>query len=311
MNGAVIRGRLAWPQITQKGVDLHGTHTQHPGVYGRGLGNASSSRWHGISHRFTWVHTRGRGRGEKGDLPMKRTRYGERDYAFGQLMLTLRTQLGLTQASLAQQLRVSRRAVSTWELGSNYPASAHLKQLIVLGMRASAFPAGHEEEEIRALWRAAHQKVLLDEPWLQGLLGTRHPRLALVAPQSDEQAVAQPARGPRVDWGDALDVPAFYGREEELALLSQWVAEARCRVVSVLGMGGIGKSALAVTAMHRLAAQFEVVIFRSLRDAPACSALVEGCLQVLAPNVLRELPDSLEERLRLLMEQLRARRGPL
>ena len=157
---------------------------------------------------------------------MKRFPYGEPDYAFGQLMLTLRTHMGLTQASLAQQLRVSRRAVSTWELGSNYPATAHLKELIVLGMRASAFPAGHEEEEIRVFWCAAHQKVLLDEQWLQGLLGTRHTRLVLVSSQSDEQtnadeqAVAQPALGPRVDWGEALDVPAFYGREQELARLS-------------------------------------------------------------------------------------------
>src|SRR5713101_5606415 len=120
--------------------------------------------------------------------------------------------MGLTQSGLAQRLGISRRAVSTWELGSNYPATAHLKELIVLGMRASAFPAGHEEEEIRAFWRAAHQKVLLDERWLQGLLGTQHPRLVLVAPQSDEQtnadeqAVAQPALGPRIDRGDALDV---------------------------------------------------------------------------------------------------------
>jgi len=68
--------------------------------------------------------------------------------------------------------------------------------------------------------------------------------------------------------GEALDVPSFYGRKEELALLSRWVVEARCRVVSVLGMGGIGKSALAVTVMHRVAAHFEVVIWRSLRDAP-------------------------------------------
>src|SRR3989442_7765276 len=139
---------------------------------------------------------------------MKRSLYGERDYAFGQLMLTLRTHMGLTQASLAKLLGVSRRAVSTWELGSHYPASAHLKELIVLSMRASAFPAVHEEEEIRDFWHAAHQKVLLDERWLQELLGTRHPRLVLVAPGSDgqtnadEQAVAQLAVGPRVDWGE-------------------------------------------------------------------------------------------------------------
>ena len=157
---------------------------------------------------------------------MKRSLYGERDYAFGQLMLTLRTQMGLTQASLAQRLGISRRAVSTWELGSNYPATAHLKELIVLGVELGAFADGREAEEIRALWRASHQKVQLDERWLQGLLGTRRPQLVLVAPQSDEQtnageqAAAQLAVEPRVDWGDALDVPSFYGREEELALSS-------------------------------------------------------------------------------------------
>jgi transcriptional regulator with XRE-family HTH domain len=140
---------------------------------------------------------------------VKRSLYGERDYAFGQLMLTLRTQMGLTQARLAQQLGISRRAVSTWELGSNYPKAAHLKELIVLGLELGAFPAGREEEEIRAFWRAAHQKVLLDERWLQGLLGTQRPRLVLVAPQPDEptNAVEQTVARP------ALNAPTFSGRE--------------------------------------------------------------------------------------------------
>ena len=39
-----------------------------------------------------------------------------------------------------------------------------------LAVRASAWPAGREEEEIRALWKAAHQKVWLDEAWLSALL---------------------------------------------------------------------------------------------------------------------------------------------
>jgi len=60
--------------------------------------------------------------------------------------------------------------------------------------------------------------------------------------------------------------------------------------------------------MHRVAARFEVVIWRSLRDAPGCSALLDECLQVLAPQPLREMPDSLEGRLHLLMESMRDRR---
>src|SRR5262249_8102141 len=164
------------------------------------------------------------------------------------------------------------------------------------------FAVGREEEEIRALWRAAHQKVLLDEPWLHELLSPpAAPRGDVAGEQTRgaDMVSAPPAAGePRLDWGEALDVPSVYGREEELALLCQWVVEARCRVVSVLGMGGIGKSALAVTVMHRGARQFEGVLWRSLRDAPSCDALVEECLQVLAPQQLRERVDSLEGRLR-------------
>src|SRR5207302_6269984 len=49
----------------------------------------------------------------------------------------------------------------------------------------------------------------------------------------------------------------------------------------------------------------QVVIFRSLRDAPSCDALLEGCLQVLAPESLAQAPQSLERRLSLLLEELR------
>ena len=245
---------------------------------------------------------------------MKRSSYGERDYAFGQAMLTLRTALGLTQAGLAELLHVSRRAVGEWELGSSYPKAQHLQQVITLAVRASAFPTGREAEEIRAFWQAAHQKVLLDERWLQELLGTQRPRLASGAPgpveqtRSSEQVGAQPARGPRVDWGDALDVPSFYGREEELATLEQWVVQERCHVVSLLGMGGIGKSALAVQVMHRLADQFDVVIFRSLRDAPSYEALLDECLRVLTPQPLSLVPVGLEPRISRLLEHLRSSR---
>jgi len=190
---------------------------------------------------------------------MKRSSHGERDYTFGQKILTLRTSVGLTQAGLADRLGISRRAVAEWEAGNSYPKADHLKQLIVLGVRQQAFAVGREAEEIRALWKSAHQKILLDEQWLYELLNKQRTRLTLVTPLANEQSIIQPAQSPRVDWGDAPMVPTFYGRERELATISQWVIEDRSRVVSVLGMGGIGKSALATSAMYRLAAHFEAV----------------------------------------------------
>ena len=245
---------------------------------------------------------------------MKRTLYRERDYAFGQLMLTLRTSIGLTQAGLADLLHISRHAVAEWEAGSSYPRAERLKEFLTLCVQQQAFPAGREEEEIRALWRAAHQKVLFDEPWLAALLDRPRPALPLLpavpldAPSPGELLAPQPTPGPRLDWGEALDVPSIYGREQELATLPRWVVQERCRMVSVLGMGGIGKSALVVRAMQQMAGHFDVVLFRSLRDAPDCSALLDNCLQVLAPESLARLSQGLERRLSLLLEELRTSR---
>jgi WD40 repeat protein/transcriptional regulator with XRE-family HTH domain len=236
---------------------------------------------------------------------MNRSFYRERDYAFGQRILTLRTQLGLTQTGLGERLHISRRAVTEWEAGKGYPPSRHLQELSALAVQASAFPAGRESEEIRVLWQTAHQKVLLDEGWLANLLAQPRPA-PLDTPQPAE--AAQPVRRPQVDWNEALDVPSFYGREQELTTLTGWVVEDGCRLVSVLGMGGIGKSALAVRAMRILADRFDVVLFRSLRDAPDCSALLDSCLAVLVPDPQTPGPQSLEQRLRRLLEELRRRR---
>jgi transcriptional regulator with XRE-family HTH domain len=135
---------------------------------------------------------------------MKSSSYGERDYAFGQAMLTLRTYIGLTQAGLAERLGVSRRAVAEWEAGSAYPKAERLKAFLILCVRASAFPAEREAEEIRALWHAAHQKVLLDELWLQELLRQQAPSLVDVADEqtrgADRVSVPQASDEPRVDW---------------------------------------------------------------------------------------------------------------
>src|SRR5258707_11769964 len=289
-------------------------------------------------HSLPLASCRGRV-GRKGARLVRRSSYAERDYAFGQLILTLRSAIGLTQAGLSAQLGISKKAVGEWEAGSRYPKASHLKALLALAVKEQVFPVGHEEEEIRALWKAAHQKVLLDETWLSVLLsqppapsaqgsveqsggaqvGSTPPpsqtSLALVSQPGQRPPPAGPGAlraeafsGPLLDWGDALDVPSFFGREWELATLSEWVVQDHCRVVSVLGLGGIGKSALVVQAMRELASHFDVVLFRSLRDAPSYEALLSSCLAVLSPEAQDPVPESLERRLSRLLAELRSLR---
>lgn len=227
--------------------------------------------------------------------------YRDRDYSFGQMILNLRSAIGLTQTGLAEHLGISRFAVGEWEAGNKYPKAEHLKTLVDLAVRQDAFSAGHEADEIRALWKAARPKVLLDEQWLSALLTTRARRQFDYSPRTGSY-------GTRVDWGDALAIPNFYGRDWELNLLTTWVVEKRCHIVTILGLGGIGKSALAVKAMRLVAEHFEVVIWRSLRDAPSCETLLDNLLQVLDPSMIDGLGTSLEQRLSLLLSILRNHR---
>jgi transcriptional regulator with XRE-family HTH domain len=125
---------------------------------------------------------------------MNRYAYGARDDIFGQMMLTLRTNIGLTQAGLAERVGISRRAVAEWEGGLAYPNAEHLKAFLALCVRQQAFPPGREAEEIHALWKAAHQKVLLDELWLHTLLGAPRQRSEPVATLPGKQTRAGATR---------------------------------------------------------------------------------------------------------------------
>jgi len=235
--------------------------------------------------------------------------YREQDYTFGQLVLTLRTAIGLSQAGLAERLGASRHAVVDWEGGLSYPKAERLKQLIALGMQQHAFPAGREEEEIRALWKAAHQKVLLDDAWLADLLAPLSPvPLSPPAGTPGAHAAAEPAASPRINLVEALDVSHFAGREMEVAELSEWILQERCRLVTLLGMGGIGKSMLASLLGSRLTPHFEAVLWRSVRDAPSCEELVADCLTFFSQTPPADFPTSLEQRITQLMARLQASR---
>src|SRR2546423_14906980 len=108
---------------------------------------------------------------------VKKAWYREPDYAFGQLMLTLRTRIGLTQAGLAKLLGISRHAVAAWEAGRSYPTAEHLQTCIALGVKLQTFAWGRQAQEIRAFWHAAHQTA---PPF--PLMGTRSPAAEMVPP---------------------------------------------------------------------------------------------------------------------------------
>jgi hypothetical protein len=130
---------------------------------------------------------------------------------------------------------------------------------------------------------------------------------ALEAAAGRAAAGAPAGLGGRQDWGEAPDTSAFYGRDGELQRLGRWLLVDRCRLVGLLGIGGIGKTALAARLAREVAPQFDVAFWRSLRNAPPVEEWLAGTLRILSMEQAA-LPNGVEARLALLLEQLRARR---
>jgi WD40 repeat protein len=112
-----------------------------------------------------------------------------------------------------------------------------------------------------------------------------------------------------VDWEDApTDIQPFCGRLKELAQLSQWVSIDRCKLIAILGIGGIGKTALATKLGQQLQDGFEYVIWRSLREAPPLNQLLGDLIGVLSQHANLELSKTAPKRIALLLEQLQQHR---
>ncbi|MEG4281624.1 NB-ARC domain-containing protein [Microcoleus sp. A006_D1] len=92
------------------------------------------------------------------------------------------------------------------------------------------------------------------------------------------------------DWGQAPDVSVFYGRTEELTTLKQWIVSDNCRVVSVLGLTGSGKTTLSVQLGKQLQNEFDFVIWRSLRSAPTPSDFLASLIPLFSHQQKPDMP---------------------
>jgi WD40 repeat protein/transcriptional regulator with XRE-family HTH domain len=90
-------------------------------------------------------------------------------------------------------------------------------------------------------------------------------------------------------WSEMPTVPVFHGRTEELTCLEQWLVHDRCQLIALLGMGGMGKTALSVKLVERIEDQFDDFIWCSLRNAPPLREILGIVLQHLSNHQQIEL----------------------
>lgn len=83
-------------------------------------------------------------------------------------------------------------------------------------------------------------------------------------------------------WQETVEVSRFYGRHHDLSTLRHWIVGDRCRIVVVLGMGGMGKTTLAAKLATQVQTEFDCLIWQSLRHAPVASTVFSHLLDILS-----------------------------
>jgi len=129
-----------------------------------------------------------------------------------------------------------------------------------------------------------------------------------------QKAIATPdiidcqGTAPKQDWQEAIDVSIFYGRTQELATLKQWILPDNCRLIAILGMGGIGKTALAVKLAKEIQLQFDYVLWQSLRNPLPLTTKLTRIWEFIGNQGEIQIPQSGSEEISTLLAYLKRHR---
>ena len=124
----------------------------------------------------------------------------------------------------------------------------------------------------------------------------------------NQPGLARENPNPRQVWSQAPDVSVFYGRTDELVTLKEWILNDHCRLIALLGIAGIGKTALSVKLAKQIQDEFEVVIWRSLRQAPTIQDVMAVLIRSLSNQQDTVLPETAEGRISWLIDYFRKHR---
>lgn len=138
-------------------------------------------------------------------------------------------------------------------------------------------------------------------------------------PEPPSAAAERTAPGERAEELARYNVPLqidLLGRQAESERLHKWVVQDHCRLVGILGIGGQGKTALAVDLVRQSEdvpetaerGGFAHIIWQSLVNAPPLAEVLQEWMYLLSDPQVPGPPTGLDQQLRRLLDVLRRQR---
>lgn len=193
--------------------------------------------------------------------------------SFGEWLRRRREALGMTRAELANCAACSVSALRKIEADQRRP-SRQLATLLAEGLQIPSEEQSRFVDAARGVRQVSRMGPAVPEALIPGLA-----QLGQAAPPYPEGATSWPL------WNLPTPATPLVGREAELERLVQLLGDPDCRLLTLLGPGGIGKTRLALEAACFVWNQFrDGVFFVPLEDTGSREHMATAIAQAMGLN---------------------------
>ncbi|MEZ2319509.1 MAG: NB-ARC domain-containing protein [Microcoleus sp.] len=130
--------------------------------------------------------------------------------------------------------------------------------------------------------------------------GRHPPNIQNPHPPNQETSNPKQTKTSHQDLSEMPDLGNFFDRTHELQTLTTWILQQNCRLITITGISGIGKTSLAVQLVQKIKHEFEYAVWYTLDEFPTIDKFQPNLIQLFSKSENADSSPTNQKRLPLI-----------